>query len=333
MPRDFCRITLILIGLFWLTGCGRKAAEPKPQPTIVWVNPLVGHPIYRIQDEAFKEAARDYGFKPVIVGPSTIADPEGMVREIENAIVQKVDGIITVPFNWSAFEDVYKRARKTGVSIINTGVDTPEQWRLGFIGTDNQAFGRQAAQLLAKKTGGKANICIMMSQLDVLNQIESRQAFEEAIRPYPNMKVVIVEADKADMAVAVQKFEEVFRAYPQINTVLMLEATGGAAAARVAREMGILPRVTILAVDDIQETIDCVRDGSIWGTLAQNFLRMGYESAGMIMDHLEGRPVASKTDSGLILVTRENVDAYHEMMKKAIRRRPARRESPQKEKP
>jgi len=302
------------------TGCGKSGAKKPGTRTIVWVNPLVGHPVYNIQDAAFKRAAKDYGFTPVIVGPSTIGGGgEGMVREIETSIVEKADGIITVPFNWSAFEAAYKQAGEAGIPIVNTGVDTPEKWRLSFIGTDNQAYGRKAADVLVKKTGGKANICIMMSQLDVQNQVESLAAFKKAIKPYRGMKVVVVEYDQADLSIATRKFEEVFRAYPQINTVLMLEATGGVAAAQVAREMGIASKVTILAIDDTKDTIDAVRKGGVWGTLVQNFPRMGYESAAIIMEHLNGKPVPKKIAMDVILVTKDNVKTYEKQLWDAVK--------------
>ena len=302
-------------------GCGDKKPASPRQPTIVWVNPLVGHPVYNVQDQAFKEAAADYGVTPVIVGPSSMG-AEAMVREIENAIAQRVQGIITVPFNWSAFEAVYKRAQAAGIPIVNTGADTPKEWRLCFVGTDTVAYGKTAARVLREKKGGKANICIMMSQLDVQNQVETRQAFEQELKPYPDMKIVVVESDRADMALATQKFEEVFRAYPQIDTVFMLEATGGTAAARVAREMGLSSKMTILAVDDIKETVDAIRNGMVWGTLAQNFMRMGYEPVGIILDHGAGKPTPSMVDSGLILVTKENVETYTEAMRAAVKRAP-----------
>ncbi len=318
------KAVFIILVVLSLASCRGSKSLPsrtgERTRTIVWVNPLVGHPVYVLQDESFRAAARDYGFQPVISGPSQI-DAEGMVREIENAIAQKADGIITVPYNWSAFAPVYRRAREAGIPIVNTGTDTPEDWRLAFIGTDNVAFGRQAAEILIRRKGGRANICIMMSQLDLPNQVEQKQAFEESLKAHPDMKIVAVEADRADMSTAVQKFEELFRAYSQIDTVLMLEATGGVAAARVAREMGIASRITILAIDDIQETIDSIREGTIWGTLAQNFYRMGYESAGLLMDHFAATHVPSKTDSGTILVTQENVGTYKSAMLAAVRRR------------
>ena len=291
------------------------------RPRIFWVNPLAGHPVYVMQTEGFLMAARDYGFEPECVGPSQI-DAEQMVQQIENAIAQHVDGIVTVPFSWSSFGPVFRKAKDAGIPIVCTGSDTPAEWRLAFIGTDTSVYGRKAAEYLIRKKQGKARICIMMSRLDVQNQVDERTAFEAAIAAHPQMTITVVDADKADMSVAVEKFQSLFRAYPEIDTVLVLEATGGAAAAKVAGEMGISDRITILAIDDVEQTIDEIRKGRIWGTMAQNFYRMGYESAAMIMDHRAGRTPPSTLDSGTLLITRENVADYKRDMIKAVNRKP-----------
>jgi len=132
------------------------------------------------------------------------------------------------------------------------------------------------------------------------------------------MKVVVAEGDEADMAKAVQKFEEVYTAYPEIDTVLMLEATGAPAAAKVAKEKGI--KVTILGVDDTAETVDAIKKGEVWGTLAQNFYKMGYESVRFIADYHAGvKDIPSENDSGMVLVTKDNVENYRDDVFKAIR--------------
>lgn len=316
---------LLLIGFIGTSmqdaRSGNKPRDNAGKRTIVWVNPLVGHPVYNMQTHAFMVAAADYGFEPVCVGP-TRADPEAMVLEIENAIAQRVNGIVTDPYSWSVFQGVFAKARAAGIPIVCTGSDAPADWRLAFVGTDTKAYGRLAARYLVERKQGKAKICIMMSMLDTQNQVETKDAFEDALRNHPGMKIVVVEWDKADAALAIQKFEDVFLAYPEVDTVLMLEATGGVSAAKVAGEMGISDRVTILAVDDIAETVDCLRKGTIWGTLAQNFYRMGYESAAMIMDHLDGKAVEPGVDSGTTLVVRDNLATYKQEMLDAVRRKP-----------
>lgn len=315
---------LVILGAIGLLGTYQSNTKDKSngsRPKIVWVNPLAGHPVYVMQTEAFLEAAKDYDFEPVCVGPSQI-DVEQMVQELENAIAQRVDGIITYPLSPSSFGPVLEKAKKAGIPLVCTGADTPKDWRLGYVGTDTVAYGRQAAEYLIKRKNGKAKICIMHSRLDVQNQVETRKAFEEAIKPYPEMVVTVIEADRADMSVAVEKYQNIFRAYPEVDTVWDIEATGGAAAAQVAGEMGIADRLTILTIDDVDQTVDEIRKGRIWGTMAQNFYRMGYESAGMIMDHLVNRSKPSDVDSGTYLITRENVNTYKKDMISAVRRKP-----------
>ncbi len=314
-------LLLAALGSFAFAGGSKEkgtetsgAQQKAKQRTIVFVNPLVGHPVYIAQEEGMNLAAKDLGFKPVVVGPATI-DAQNMVNEMETAIVQKVDGIVTVPINWSAFENVYKKAAEAKIPIVNTGAETPADWRLSYIGTDNTAYGILAADLLAKKMNGKASICIMMSQLDIPNQVEQKTAFERRIaEKYPHMKIKVVESDKADMLIAVQKFQEIFRANPDINTVLELEATGGNAAAKVIDEMGLKGKITILAIDDMKETIDNIDKGLIWGTLAQNFYKQGYLSAKFIMDYYEGKKIPPVVDAGVILITKDNVKSYTDDM-------------------
>lgn len=315
MRKRHLVIALVLL-VCAVTGImAQGQSEPKEkEKTIVFVNPLVGHPVYIAQEEGMKIAAKEFGFKPVIVGP-TVIDAQNMVMEIETAIAQKVDGIVTVPFNWSAFKNVYQKAANAGIPIVNTGAETPEDWRLSFIGTDNTAYGILAADLLAEKMDGKVEVCIMMSQLDVANQVEIKDAFEMRIaEKYPNMNVAVIEADKADMMLAVQKFEEIFKAHPEVNAVVQLEATGGNAAAKVIDEYGIVDDVVILAIDDMAETLDNIREGLIWGTLAQNFYKQGYLSAKYIFDNAAGKEVPSVVDSGVVLITQENIDSYSDDM-------------------
>jgi len=85
--------------------------------------------------------------------------------------------------------------------------------------------------------------------------------------------------------------------------------------------MGKSSKITILAVDDIKETIDAIRQGLIWGTLAQNFIRMGYESGAMIMEHLDGKPVPKSVPLDALLITKDNVYTYEAELWKAVKKK------------
>lgn len=299
----------------------KEETKPVKKKRILFVNPLSSHPVYVKHEQGCKDAAKDYDVQLDVLGiPTTDGIVEKNVEALENAIAQKPDGIICVPFNKAMFPALDK-AKEAGIPVVCTGNDTEDKsQRIAWIGTDNKTYGQTAAEIINKIKNGSANVCIMMSFLDISNQVEQKTAFEEKIKEFPGIKVKIVEADKADMPTAMAKFDEILRANKDIDTVWMLEATGGPAAAKVAKEQN--KNITILDIDDVKETVDNVAAGVEYGTMAQNFLKMGYESVRVLAEYCDGqRDFPTMIDSGTILITKENAANYMDDMNKAIKKK------------
>lgn len=285
---------------------------------IVWINPLQNYIGYVNQEEYTKKAAADYGIELISLGVPTA---DGIVEKnaelLENAVAMKPDAIICVPFN-NAMYPALEKAMEAGIVVIGTGSDTTDKsLRTAYIGTDNKTMGIMAANTFNTKFNGVANVFIMMSQLDASNQVEAKNAFETAIKEFPGIKVVGFDKDNADMAQAMEKFDGALRADKTIDTIWMLEGVGGAAAVKIAKEQG--RTVNILEVDDGAEKIDNIKNGSVFGTLAQNFAKMGYESVRQAYEILTGvENVPTMLDSGIIVITKDNVDTYAKDMEAAI---------------
>lgn len=294
-------------------------------PYIIMVNAIVGHPVYEQQAEAAKQAAADYGVNLEIIGPAMGSNDllGETVNCIDNAIALHPDAIITEPWD-STLNASMDKIREAGIpNFCTSNVPDNEENFVAWIGTDNYNYGVTAADMIAEKTGGTANVCIMMSQLAATNQLEQIKGFEETIADkYPNIKVIVKEADNADAATAATKFEEVLTAYPEIDTVMMLESTGGPSAAQVAIEKD--KDVLILDIDAIDQTIDNIKKGSEWATLAQNFYKRGYEIVRMAAEYLENGNADSfgkLNDSGCVLIDSSNVETYEEDLQAAIIRK------------
>lgn len=80
-------------------------------------------------------------------------------------------------------------------------------------------------------------------------------------------------------------------------------------AANAVEELG-LEGITILAIDDNDDTVQYIKDSKIWATMAQNFYKMGYQSAVAVDAYLKGETVETTYDSGTVLITAENADNY-----------------------
>lgn len=289
--------------------------QPEPvmaesdEPYVIWVNPIVGTPVFTRADEGFSAAAEELGFESKIIGPS-ILDETQYYEAFQSAIVENPDAIVVCPFNFSAFQKLYDDATEKGIALINISSDSAEDTRLSFIGTDNTKYGQLAADYINEKMNGEANVLCMMSKLDTSNQIKQRDAFiEKCEAEYPGIKMVNVDEDNADSAIALEKFKDNIKAHPEIDTIFCLESIGGVAAANACEELG-RDDITILAVDDNEDTLQYIRDGKIWGTMAQNFFKMGYMAGEVALNNLNGEEVESVIDSGTCLITTENIDTY-----------------------
>jgi ribose transport system substrate-binding protein len=292
--------------------------EPAKKLKFVWINPLQNYIGYVNQEKATKQAAADYGIDLTCLGvPTADGIIEKNAEQLENAVAMKPDAILCVPFN-KAMYPAMQKAMAAGIPVIASGSDTTDKsLRAAYIGTDNKTMGIMAADTFNKEFNGKANVFIMMSQLDASNQVEAKEAFENKIKDYPGIKVIGFDKDNADMAQAMEKFDGAFRANKSIDTVWMVEGVGGAAAVKVAKEQN--RTLKILEVDDGKEKLDNIRNGAVFGTLAQNFFKMGYESVRLGYEVVTGvKDVPKELDSGIIVVTKANVDTYEKDMDAAI---------------
>ena len=121
-----------------------------------------------------------------------------------------------------------------------------------------------------------------------------------------------MEEDNDDVATAVDLWNNLFTAYPEITVCASASPSGAIGAAKVASELGISDKVTIMSMDDTAEVLDLIRAGQIHGTMSQNYYRMGWQAAQWIVEYwTEGKMPENKiNDSGTVLVTADNVDTF-----------------------
>lgn len=290
------------------------AADEGANKRIVFVSPLIGHPVWLIAKQGFDVAAKDFGFEGSWVGPSNLSVEE-MISAIETAIASKADGIISMALNASTMEPVIKKAADAKIPLILVNSDAPNTARSAYFGSTQKVIGEVAAEGIAKKLGGKGNVAIMTGALDAENLNATIKAFKELLaQKYPDIKNVGMVADNSDMTQALQQAEALFTTYPDLNAVFAAEANGAIALGNVIKEKGMTGKVTVIGMDDLDETLQLIRDGAVHGTIPQNFYAMGYLGAKAILDLKEGKEVPSVTDTGSILVTKDNIDSYKTQM-------------------
>lgn len=274
------------------------------------VSPLVGHPYWVTVEDGMKEGNKQYSVDTQYVGPTEINIDE-QIKAIETAIASKVDGIITMALDPTAFAPVINKAEEAGIPVVLIDTDAPESKRSYYAGTSNFAAGQAAGKAMIEATGGKANIGIITGAINAANLNERIDGFKDAIKDQPDMKLLAVEPSDTDLLKATEKAQSLLQTYPEMNAMFGVSATDVQGAAKVVVEQNKVGQIQLVGFDDMDDTIQYIRDGVIYATTVQRPFEMGRLGVELLVQIKEGKAPAEKIiDTGVVMVNKENVDAY-----------------------
>jgi ribose transport system substrate-binding protein len=280
-------------------GCTKKF-------NVWYVNPLPTTPDWGRSAKIFKAAGPLLCYKPTVTGPNKIDIP-AMVSQIEDAIAAKADVIVTCTLDPNAFASVMGKARKAGIKLVNVACSAPKSQDI-FLGTAFIPYGKSSADTVAKLSGGKAKIGVVMTDATTPNQVAELNAFKSQLKKYPDLSVVDVQYDNSDAGVAAQKISAMLTAHPDVNFIWILEGAAPGAIPSALKEAGKSPGdVKVLAIDLQKPTCLAIKDGWISATNDQVFFDASAYGAKLGIQLKQGKQVPRSIDTGIKVVTKANV--------------------------
>ena len=286
------------------------SSEEKGQFNYTFVSPLVSHEYWQTVNEGIQNEAKATGVNVNTVGESKV-DVDAMVKYIDSAIASKVDGIITMALSPAAIGPAIDRAKEAGIPVVLVDTDAPDSKRDAYVGTSNYDAGKAAGEAMIKATNGQAKIGIIRGTEGQETDNDRIEGFKDAIANEKGMEILDIQSCNSDMLTGTQKVQDMLKAYPEMTALFGSEGTGAVASGKVLVEQGKEGKLTVIGFDDTDECLDYIRKGVVYGTVAQKPNYMGKTAVDMLND-INNNKTLSQTlvDSGVTLVTKDNVDNY-----------------------
>jgi len=280
---------------------------------ITFVLPQVANEIWGVAQAGFEDACKAYNIDATVVAPVVPNDINEMNSLIETAIAAGTNGIVTQAVNPEGQAPAFAKLDEKGIPYCLVNSDAPNSKRLGFIGTGAD-LGTIAGEAIVAAMGGKKielATALFSPSADIAIKIQNayKAAFAKNTGGYEELVVIDTKSDQLN---ATSEYQNAFATYPNINVCINVCGFGAAAASKAMKEAGLEGKVLIMGIDDIQETLDDIKDGSIFATMTQNFYRMGYEPVKWISEFAKDgtKPANVVNDSGTLVVTKANIDTY-----------------------
>jgi ribose transport system substrate-binding protein len=318
MKRKSLILLSVLAVLSLLLAACVPVAVPTPPPEVkkfrvFFSNQQVGHPFWNVVTQGVYDAARRYGFEVDMAGPTSM-DNAAQIGMIEAAIATgQYDAMIIPAIVPSMFQPTIDKAVDSGIPVVTFGEDAPESKRSCYVGTSDFAAGQTAGKLLAELTGGKANINVISGQAAQPGLNRRIDGMKDAIKGYPDMQVTSIDYGETGIQENVSKLQARLVSDPDVNAFFGSMAEGGVALATVYSDFkDRLAGTHSVVFDDLPQTLDAIRQGIVDATTVQRQYNWGFGAIYQVHRILQkGLPCSTEvTDTGVVMVTKENVDTY-----------------------
>lgn len=316
-------VVLISLAGFALASCATPYHQPEERYVFIASN--INLPYWQEAQAGLQDVAKQMGVKAELDGPEKF-DAQAELDSFKKAVESKPSGILVSVAKPEIFQDAINSAIAVGIPVIAVDADAPESKRVSFIGTDNYRAGQESAKRMAQILQGKGSVVLIV--LGGQQNIEERlRGVTDALKKFPDIKVVQTIEDSGDPRVANDSTSNLLHTKTKIDGIICLEASGGEGAAEAVHRQDMDGKISIVAFDKDPETLEWIERGVITATVAQKPYVMAYYGLkfaddlhhNAVHEFKDWRtaptpPIPNWVDTGTAIIDKSNVRAFRDAL-------------------
>lgn len=315
MRKILFLLLILSLGVFAIS-C-KKAEAPTKKFTIAVIPKGTTHEFWKSIHAGSNKAAAELAAQGTTVdviwkGPLREDDREQQIQVVEGFTAQAVDGIVLAPLDNRALVRPVADAQRAGVPtvIIDSGLESEEI--VSFVATDNRKGGSLAADRMGQLLNGKGKVLVLRYAEGSASTTEREEGFIGQMKQkFPDIQLVSTDQYAgATRDTAKRASENLLNRFgDEVQGIFTPNESSTAGMLLALQDIGKAGKVSFVGFDVSQTFIDALNANQLHGIVVQNPFNMGYLGVRAMVDSLLGRPVERKIDTGVMLVTKENMSA------------------------
>jgi ribose transport system substrate-binding protein len=301
-------------------SCASPPKAPKAVKTVAFITNTTSD-FWKVVRKGCEKADAELPDVTVIfrtTNTGTTEEQNGLIRQALDR--DDADAIAISPIDPAGQKKVINDAAKRAL-VITQDSDAPDSDRALYLGADNRAAGRQAGELIRKALPQGGKIMVFVGKREVQNAQERFEGLKESLQG-SNVEIIDLMTDDADPASARGNAYQTLKKYPDIAGMIGLWSYNGPAIVQALRPEGKLGTIKIVCFDDERDTLAAIKEGAIFGTVAQQPFEYGYQAVKTVAKILKGdRSVIPGNKTIFIptvIIQRNNVDEYSKKLNQLL---------------
>jgi ribose transport system substrate-binding protein len=314
MKRSSSHKLACLVALIFVTSasCASPPKAPKAVKTVAFITNATSD-FWKIARKGCEKADAELADVRVAfksTNTSAANEQNGLIRDALD--MDDADAIAISVIDPVSQKQLINEAAKRAL-VITQDSDAPDTDRALYMGADNHAAGRQAGELIKKALPQGGKIMVFVGKRDVQNARERFDGLKESLQG-SKLEIIDLLTDDADPGRARDNAYQTLKKYPDIAGMVGLWSYNGPSILEALRPEGKAGQIKIVCFDDERASLAAIKEGTIFGTVAQQPFEYGYQAVQMAARILRGDRSAIPASKTILIPTvviqKNNVDEY-----------------------
>jgi ribose transport system substrate-binding protein len=315
---------IVLLGLA-LAGCGGGAPEASPgpapsskpstgKPRVALVMKSLANEFFKTMADGAEKHQREHAdaYELIVNGIKDERDLSRQVALVDEMIAQGVAAIVIAPADSKALVSACKRAKDAGIVVVNidnkldAAVLADQGIAVPFVGPDNRAGARKAAEYLAKRLKPGDQVGMLEGIRTAFNGQQRQLGFQDAMKA---AGVTIIDSQTAQWEIdqANRVASAMLSEHPQIKSLLCCNDNMALGALAAVKSAGRSGEVLIIGYDGISAIRSAIQQGSVLATIEQHADRLAVYGIELALKLLKGETPPADTTTPVDLITAESL--------------------------
>jgi len=266
------------------------------------------NPYFVAYKESLEEVAKAEGFEAIVEGADF--DLAKQQAQIEAFIQKKVDLILVNAVDSKGIAGGVQQAVEAGIPIIAVDVDADGGVNATVM-SDNFQAGKLAGEYLVKRLNGKGNV-VLLNGNPITSIFDRVAGFKEAIKDYPDIKIIEDQNGKQNRDDANKVFENILASHKEgtIDAVFGVNdptSIGAYLAAKAANRHEFF----FVSVDGSKDAVELIKTDDMFAqTSAQHPKAQVVKAIELAKDLLAGKKVERTVLIPVDSVSKETLDSF-----------------------
>lgn len=245
-------------------------------------------------------------------GPLREDDREQQIQVVEGFTSQGVSGMVLAPLDNRALVRPVEDAKRASIPTVIIDSALASDSIVSFVATDNRKGGSLAADRLGQLLNGKGKVLLLRYAEGSASTTDREEGFLETIKQkFPGIELISTDQYAGATRDTAKRASEnlLTRFGDQVQGIFTPNESSTAGMLSALQDINKAGKITFVGFDNSQMFIDALKANQLHGIVVQNPFNMGYLGVRSIVDQLLGKTVEKRVDTGVTLVTKDNLES------------------------